>query len=285
MGAIAGAVGFIGGEIEDGVRTMLSALGHRGRGAGEVYALRANGDSKGAILGVTYSRYEDPRDISRDLAVDPRNGTTLVCDGSIYNSHELRCALERNGESFRSSSDIEVVVKAHAAWDQGFLARLEGMFALAAWDPRSRVVSLARDRFGLKPLYWGEHARNSGARTILFASEVRALLQTGLFARRIDPVSLEVYAWNGSVMSPRSIVEGIHAIQPGKCLMVSADTGEVQERRYWFLGDYQGGDGGAKEIGDALRRAVERQQRSDVPVGFFLSGGMAPIKFRAAFQR
>ena len=84
------------------------------------------------------------------------------------------------------------------------------------WDPEHRIVLMARDRFGLKPLYWGEHNGRSGRRTVLFASEVRALLRTGLFPRRIDPISLEAYVWNGCVMSPRTIVVGNSLSTAGK---------------------------------------------------------------------
>ena len=149
MGAIAGAMGFVGGEIEGAVRTMVDAMGHRGGGGTEVSAFGAKGDSNGAILGAAYSRAIGPRKGSKQPVVDSRTGTALVCDGSIYNCHELRSELERGGETFRSPSDTEVLVKARAAWGHGFLERLEGMFALAAWDPQSRVVFLARDRLGL----------------------------------------------------------------------------------------------------------------------------------------
>ena len=274
MGAIAGAIGFVGIEIERAVHTMVDAMGHRGGGGTSVASFGANGDAMGAILGAACSQAIGPEEGSKQPIVDSRTGTGLVYNGSVYNYRELRGELERSGETFRSTSDTEVVAKACAAWGHDFLERLEGMFALAAWEPQHRIVLLARDRFGLKPLYWGEHAASSGRRTVLFASEIRALLRTDLFPRRIDPVSLEAYAWNGSVMSPRSIVQGIHCLQPGKCVTVSADSGDAHERRYWFLGDYEGGRGGSKEIGDALRQAVERQLRSDVPVGLFLSGGM-----------
>jgi len=274
MGAIAGAVGFVGPEIERAVRVMVDALGHRGREGAGVALFGTRGERTGAILGAAYSNIIGPGPRAKQPMVEHRAGAALVYNGSVYNYRELRSELEHRGETFESASDTEVVLKACAAWRDDFLERLEGMFALAVWDPEQRIVLMARDRFGLKPLYWGEHRGPSGRRTILFASEVRALLRTGLFPRRIDPVSLEAYAWNGCVMSPRTIVQGIHCLPPGKCVSVSADTGHAQERRYWFLGDYEGGRGGSDEIGDALRRAVERQLRSDVPVGLFLSGGM-----------
>ena len=206
--------------------------------------------------------------------VDARRGTTLVHDGAIYNFRELRAELETKGEMFESASDAEVALKSHTVWGDDFLERLEGTFALAIWDPAMRKVLLARDRFGFKPLYWGELRAGPERRTVLFASEVKALLRTGLFARRIDPISLEAYAWNGCVMAPRSIVQGIQCLQPGKRLQIAADTGQPKEQRYWFLKDYEGGRNGTAEIGGALRRAVERQLRCDVPVGLFLSGGM-----------
>lgn len=274
MGAIAGAVGFLGAGIEGAVRNMVDSLEHRGSDGAGVARVGATDEPRGAILGATYSGIIGPGERSKQPMVEPRTGAALVYNGSVYNYRELRTELENRGETFQSASDTEVVLKAHAAWGGDFLGRLEGMFALAAWDPERRTILLARDRFGFKPLYWGEYKGSSGEPTLLFASEVKALLRTGLFPRRIDPVSLEAYAWNGCVMSPRSIVQGIRCLQPGKCIRVRADSCELHEKRYWFLADYAGGRGGSAEIGDALRGAVERQLSCDVPVGLFLSGGM-----------
>ena len=199
MGAIAGAVGFVGAEVEGAVRTMLDALGHRGSDGAGVALLRARGEGNGAILGAAYSQVIGPGPRAKQPISETRTGTSPSSyKGSVYNYRELRSELEQGGETFESASDTEVVVKACAAWGDHFLARLEGMFALAVWDPEHRIVLMARDRFGLKPLYSGQHNGRSGRRTVLFASEVRALLRTGLFPRRIDPISLEAYVWNGS---------------------------------------------------------------------------------------
>lgn len=274
MGAIAGAVGFVGPEIEQAVRNMVDALGHRGGGGAGVLSAGATGLSRGAILGVVYSGVTAAGERPEQPTVDSRAKSALVYDGSVYNLRELREELEKQERAPRPSSDSEVVLKAYSIWGHEFLTRIEGMFALAVWDPERREVLLARDRLGFKPVYWGEHRAGSGERTILFASEVKALLGTGLFPRRIDPIALQAYAWNGFVISPRSFVQGIQCLQPGKLIRFAVDTCDFDERRYWFLGDYDGGRGGASEIGDALRRAVERQLRSAAPVGLFLSGGM-----------
>lgn len=262
MGAIAGAVGFIGAEVEHAVRTMADALTHRSGERASLVTLGRNDARHGAIFG------------SLEASVDPGSEVALICDGAIYNAADLRDALSVSGETFESTSDAETMRKAYSAWGDELLARLEGTFALSVWDPARRTVLLARDRFGFRPLYWGTCGAGPRAQTVLFASEVRALLRTGLFPRRIDPVALEAYAWNGAVVSPRTIAEGIYCLQPGKCLRVDADSLDRREQRYWFLGDYEGGRGGSREIGDALRAAVERQMRCDRPVGLFLSGGM-----------
>jgi len=274
MGGIAGAVGCVGAEMARAVSVMLGALKHRGGHEGEILTLEATEAHRGAILGAVHSAHLHPGHRSKQPIIDRQSNKVLVHDGALYNFRELRSGLERLGEQFETGSVSEVALKAYSTWGDDFLLQIEGTFALGAWDPDTRSLLLARDRFGFKPLYWGEHEGRSGERTVLFASEVRALLRTGLFAPRVDPVSLEAYAWNGAVMSPHSIVQGIQCLQPGKSLRIDADTGDHRERRYWFLGDYVGGRGGTKEIGNALRAAVERQLRSDGPVGLFLSGGM-----------
>ena len=251
--AVAGAVGFLGPEVEDAVHGMVEALSHRAGGGAR--ASRVDTLPRSAMLG-------------------PQDGAGLAFDGAIYNGAELCRELERCGQSLASSLEGELLLKAHRVWGGDFVTRLEGMFALALWDPGERTLLLARDRLGFKPLYWGEYRAGTDRSAVLFASEVRVLLGTGLFPRRIDSVALHSYAWNGFVASPRSIVEGIQCVQPGKCLSVRADTGQTKERRYWFLPDYQGGEGDKTGIGDALRRAVERQVRCHLPVGFFLSGGI-----------
>lgn len=274
MAAIAGAIGFVGPAIDRAVRDMVSALRHRGGERVGVLSIGANHLSKGAILGATYPCVADASERSEQPTVDSRTASALVYDGSIYNLRALREQLRTQGQTLHSSSDTQVLLSAYSVFGQEFVRRLEGMFALAVWDPERREVLLARDRLGFKPLYWGEHRSSSGAKTILFASEVKALLGTGLFPRRIDPVALQAYAWNGFVVSPRSLVQGIQCLQPGKQIRFSVDTCGLVEQRYWLLGDHESSRGGASEIGDALRQAVERQLRCDAPVGFFLSGGM-----------
>lgn len=259
MGAIAGAVGFLGTEIERAVRDMVKALGHRGVGGIESLYVSPSPAEHGVILGAS--------------ALAP-TGSALAFDGSVYNGRELRGELARQDQTLQTSSEAELVLRAHSVWGPGCLPKLEGMFALAAWHPVRRELLLARDRLGFKPLYWGEYRSSAGEMTVLFASEVKALLKTGLFPRRIDPIGLQTYAWNGFVVSPRSIVKGIRCLQPGKSITVTAEDCRLAEQRYWFLGDYEGGCGGSAEIGEALRRAVERQLRCDASVGLFLSGGM-----------
>src|SRR5262249_37582114 len=126
--------------------------------------------------------------------VDGESGCTITFNGEIYNFKDLRRELEALGVRFRSSSDTEVLLKAHRQWGLDAMPRLRGIFAVAIWDPRSRSVHLVRDQMGIKPLYW-TIARNgdSGEEILLFASEVRALLASGIVLRRLDPAAVASY--------------------------------------------------------------------------------------------
>src|SRR4030095_9264655 len=114
--------------------------------------------------------------------------------------------------TFRSKSDTEVVLKAYAKWGVDAVSRLCGMFAFAIWDAQQRRMGLARDRLGIKPLYLCEAAPRNGHHTLLFASELRALLATGLVPRRLARTAVANYVWNGFVVGPESIIEGVRLL-------------------------------------------------------------------------
>src|SRR6185295_18302517 len=129
----------------------------------------------------------------------------------IYNFRELRRDLGDRGHVFRTDTDTEVLLRAYAEWGSACLTRLRGMFAFALWDPRRRVVLLARDPRGIKPLYYWR----SAAGDVLFASEVRALLASGRIERRIDAVARASYVWNGFVVGPPTLVSGVRSFESG----------------------------------------------------------------------
>ncbi|HKC20362.1 MAG TPA: asparagine synthase (glutamine-hydrolyzing), partial [Candidatus Dormibacteraeota bacterium] len=198
----------------------------------------------------------------------------VVQNGEIYNHLELRSQLIAAGHVFRTRSDTEVLVHAYEEWGETMVERLNGMFAFAVNDRRSRIVFLARDRMGIKPLY---HATDG--RTLFFASELKALLRVPELRREVDRHALDEYLAYEFVPSPRSIVTGISKLRAGHTLTWSIDDGAERVHRYWSP-QLNAGDGRrdldaeASQLLDVMRESVRKELISDVPLGVFLSGGI-----------
>lgn len=196
----------------------------------------------------------------------------LVFNGEIYNQHALRRDLERQGHRFRSSSDTEVLLQLLIRYGTAALQRLRGMFAFCLWDSLEERALLARDPFGIKPLYlW----QGPGGQ-LLFASEVRALLASNLIPRQLDATALAGFLASGSVPEPRTLVAGITSLPAGW-------LGEWQAGRWQIQPHWQPSYAPGLPLPpsdqialtrQALEAAVEAHQLSDVPVGLFLSGGL-----------
>jgi len=195
----------------------------------------------------------------------------LVANGEIYNFPQLREELQAAGHSFRSRSDIEVLVHAYEEWGEQFLTRLRGMFAIALWDGARRTLLAARDRAGEKPLYWTRTSRG-----LLLASEVKALLVRPEVARELDLEALDQFLTYEYVLAPRTILKGIHKLPAGHYLLYT--DGEVTVHRYWDAAAVRvrqwSDEEAAEALRTALRRATVSQMMADVPLGAFLSGGI-----------
>ena len=192
---------------------------------------------------------------------------TIVYNGEIYNFRDIASELERLGDRFRSHCDTEVVLRAFARWGKDCLDRFQGMFAFAIWDTQLGSLFLARDRLGIKPLYYATTA--SG---FAFASEVRVLMDCGVAERRISQEGLNSYLAFGSVSGPFTIVEGVRALGPG--CWAQADHRDPRIGTYWTLPGRAVSDGEDVEARSATRFAVLSELNADVPVGVFLSGGI-----------
>jgi len=206
-----------------------------------------------------------------------------VVNGEIYNHRALRAELERLGHRFASRSDCEVVLHGYRAWGlRGMLERLNGMFGLAIWDEAHGRLMVARDAFGVKPMYWWSDGRRFAA-----ASEVGALLATGWPRPALDPVALDHFlAWR-FVPSPRTLFAGISKLAPGTALTVSREGTRIEAFRRPPGPPLRGAD--PRELAEEVRRrfveAVTRQMMSDVPYGAFLSGGLDSAAIIAAMAR
>jgi asparagine synthase (glutamine-hydrolysing) len=194
----------------------------------------------------------------------------LTYNGELYNFQELVPLLEARGHQFHSQTDTEVVLHAYEEWGPECLSRFNGMFAFAIWDRVRRRLFLARDRFGIKPLYYGEHAGR-----FFFGSEIKSLLRAGLPAR-VSPEALVEYFTFQNVLSDRTLFEGVRILPPGHTLTVTESGRQLE--RYWDLGSYPdeaaSEDEWAERVRDVFEEVVTRQLISDVPVGSYLSGGM-----------
>jgi asparagine synthase (glutamine-hydrolysing) len=195
----------------------------------------------------------------------------IVLNGEIYNFRELR--RELTGESFKSKGDVEVVLRLYARHGIGCLSRLNGMFALAIWDRQQQTLYLARDRFGIKPLYYARHHHG-----LAFASELRALLAGGFPAQTdLNLAELGHYLTLGYLSPVGTPLQGAQALAPASLLTIGPDGGETITR-YWTPPEPQQLSRSRTQVRDelagCLAAAVKRQLVADVPVGVFLSGGL-----------
>jgi asparagine synthase (glutamine-hydrolysing) len=214
-------------------------------------------------------------------------GTIWVTyNGEIYNCMELRKDLRSREHCFLSSCDTEVLIHGYEEWGiERLLSKLRGMFAFGLYDSRNARLVLARDRFGIKPLYYTTSVDGSA---LAFASEVRALRTGELRSDGVDRIALAGFLLFGSVPSPRTINEGIQCLPPAHYLVQS--PGQQQLKRYWDLPEeerreQEDGPEVAASIGETIRQAVTGHLLSDVPVGVFLSGGMDSASIVALASR
>lgn len=197
----------------------------------------------------------------------------VVYNGEIYNFQTLRSELRESGHEFSTDTDTEVLVHGYEEWDTGLFKRLNGMFAAAIYDATDRRLLLARDRVGVKPLHYTRTDRG-----IVFASEPKSILQSGVLEPQVDTDALRYFLQLRYSPSHTTLFEGIDKLLPGTYLdCKQTEEGiEVTRQRFWDLSsvptDIQSNP--ATALRSTLRRAVERQLISDVPLGFYLSGGL-----------
>lgn len=273
-----GIAGFVGPGTDADLVAMRDALLHRGPDDAGVWAgtLPTGGrDNIPVRLGFRRLAIIDLEGGHQPMETADGD-LVIVFNGEIYNAPELRTALEQAGHRFRTDhSDTEALLHAYREWGEGMVERLNGMFAFALLDRRRGRLFLARDRFGKKPLFYAETPGG-----LAFASEARALLRHPAVSGDLDHTALIKYFAYGFVPGPRTIHRAIRKL-PGGCTMVwdlAAARGEVRE--YWayrMVPDDPppgGPERWAEDLRGLLDRAVERRLMSDVPLGFFLSGGV-----------
>ncbi len=272
-----GIAGFVGALAEDraqnAIAAMLSAQAHRGPDDFSQTLIRA--DTSVVAFGSRRLAVIDLSPLGRQPMTNPDTGDILVFNGEIYNSTEIRQALASSGFRFRGRSDTESILRAYEHWGFSFLDHLRGMFSVAIWDARQQRLLLARDPFGIKPLYYAE-----GIPGCLFASEVRAMGASGLVDRRIDQQALTAYLAFGAVQDPLTILRGVFSVPPGGWITVTR-SGEVERTgKHWTFpppderNHQRPMEDLAAEGRHLLERSVASHLESDRPVGVFLSSGL-----------
>ena len=314
MCGICGVVGSARSDVAESiVRRMMAAMWHRGPDDEGLFVT-----PPGARLGPWGAAVGMRRLSIIDLpgghqpVFNEEQDVAVVFNGEIYNFQELRLALEARGHVFRTRSDTEVIVHAYETWGEDCVDHLRGMFAFAVLDlrqgPAARTASpdpnaaprvfLARDRLGIKPLYY---AVVNGA--LLFASEVRALLESGWVSPRLSAEALESYLLFGSVAEPTTLVEDIRSLPPGWQMVVPLASGEfgravhpsdIRRKAYWNIGEAARPSPTPVKrargaIAEQLRLLLEDVVRShliaDVPLGIFLSSGIDSTALTALASR
>ncbi len=269
MCGIAGILSPAGPPDEHQVLAMMGALAHRGPDGSGYYR------DETVALGHTRLAI-----IDADLGVQPMSGERgdvwVTFNGEIFNYVELRAQLTDRGHSFRTHSDTEVIVHAWEEWGPGCFERFNGQWAVGIWDRSTRRLVLCRDRVGVRPLYW---TRSGGK--VAFASEVKALMVDPSLERAFDPVGLDQTFTFWSTVAPRTVFAGIEQVPPGTYLVLDED-GRAQTHAYWEPTFPERGEGVAGDLDTHARELRERVieatrlrfERSDFPVGAYLSGGI-----------
>jgi asparagine synthase (glutamine-hydrolysing) len=268
MCGISGFVNFEGHDRHESsyrVKRMTDTLSHRGPDEEGYYVddYAALGHRRLSIIDL--SSGQQPMGVAGGQV-------QIVFNGEIYNFMEIRVELESKGHDFKTRSDTEVLLEAYLEWGEGCVERLNGMFAFAIWDARTKELLLGRDRVGKKPLYYYYDNRQ----TFAFASELKALRAGDFCPDKIDLEALDCYFSFGYIPTPRTIYTEVRKLNAGHTLLVSEKS--MVKRRYWWLSfanpvDRQFEDA-VDEFESLLDDAVKCRLMSEVPLGVFLSGGI-----------
>ena len=257
---------------ETEIRQMLAMIRHRGPDEFGIYLDRGVGLGSARLSIIDLQTGQQPI---------PNEDRTcwVVFNGEIFNYLELRPELEAHGHQFATASDTEVLVHAYEQWGPGCLERFNGQFAFAIWDARNQSLFLARDRLGVRPLFYS--VRNG---TLVFGSEIKSIFASGRVVPQIQPEALEHIFTFWSPLPPTTAFRNVVEVQPGNYVL--AKNGQIQERAYWTLSFADAVNGAAtvpqakqveeyaEELGELLVDAARIRLRADVPVGAYLSGGL-----------
>lgn len=276
-----GIVGYLPGKTEQNheeiIQNMMETITHRGPNSGGYHV------ADGAVLGFRRLTIIDLTDNGNQPLFDETGRYTLTFNGEIYNFKEIRAELEQKGYHFKSNTDSEVLVHGYAEWKEGILDKVRGMFAFAIWDAKEESLFLARDMFGIKPLYYGK-ASNDG--TFFYGSEIKSFLPHPSFVKEVNNNAVLPYLTFQYPVTNETFFKNIYKLEPGTWLRVSKD-GHMERKRYWdfsFDATDESLESYMEQITVCLKESVAAHKIADVPVGAFLSGGIDSSFITALFK-
>ena len=276
MCGIAGIIGRLDDRNLAALERMSEAMVHRGPDADGTWVSAPDSRGWGALLAHRRLSILDLSPAGAQPMVDSLTGHVVVLNGEIYNFRDLRRRLLTEVQELRSTGDTAVMLRAVSLHGPRAVGWLRGMFAFASWDPKERRLLLARDSLGIKPLFLARSSDADAGWSIAFASELRALLASGLLGTpRLDPQAVASCVWNGFVVGPRAAVEGVELLWPGHLLEFDGAGKEVRRENFWHIPDRAPHPIMDEDyLAAILEEGLRLHLASDVPLAVFLSGGV-----------
>ena len=276
MCGIAGIIGRLDDRNLAALQRMNDAMVHRDPDASGTWVSTPDSRGWGALLAHRRLSILDLSPDGSQPMVDPTTGHVVVFNGEIYNFGELRRRQVADGQEIRSTGDTAVMLRALGRHGPGAVSWLRGMFAFACWDPQNRRLLLARDPLGIKPLYLARSSDSNAGWSLAFASELRALLASGLLGRpRLDPQAVASSVWNGFVVGPGTAVIDVELLWPGRLLEFDGTGRQLREQDFWRI-PHRAPDPVIDEddLAVILEEGLRLHLASDVPLAVLLSGGV-----------
>ncbi len=284
-----GIAGIVSRDPEPHVAAMLETIEHRGRDDDGVWSSQPANSGQKLCLGHRRLSIIDISAAGHQPMISADGRYAITFNGEIYNYRELRQQLTTSGHKFTTETDTEVLLATFAEWGAECLPRLNGMFAFGVWDNQEQTLTLARDHVGVKPLYYAHlPVQGDNPGSFIFASEIKAILATGLISKAINPEALHQFLTFLWAPDPNTLFAGIKTVPPAHVLTFR--QGEISLRQWWDVSFEEIETGRGEEwwqerLLETLDRVVSMEMVADVPLGSFLSGGIDSSAIVAMMKR
>jgi asparagine synthase (glutamine-hydrolysing) len=276
MCGIAGIIGRLDEPNTTALARMSGAIVHRGPDASGTWFSAPDSRGWGALLAHRRLAILDLSPAGAQPMVDPVTEHVIAFNGEIYNFRDVRRRLVNEGQEFQSTGDTAVLLRALGLHGPDAVSWLRGMFAFACWDPKQRRLLLARDHLGIKPLYLVRSSDTETGWSVAFASELRALLASGLLGTpQLDPQAVASTVWNGFVVGPCAAVKGVDLLWPGRIIELDSSGREIRHVDFWRIPNRAPGPTMTEDdLAAILEEGLRLHLASDVPLAVFLSSGV-----------